>query len=143
MKKQRRHYAYLQYHSQEYVTAALADASRAFQGDLQKALILSIIGQAFLRTFLRSSRDPYNLGTDDYYITASRISDITYIPRETVRRKLNELFNDGLIKKDPMSRWTLTFDADGEAIARQRYKDVDDNNIARLSKLCHTIRAKI
>ena len=76
---------YFRYHLVEFITEHLIDLSQAFDGDLQQVLVLAIIGQVHVGQLLKPDN---NHGDAAQSISASRIADITCIPRQTVRRKL-------------------------------------------------------
>jgi hypothetical protein len=78
----------------------------AFDGDLDKMVILSMIGERTLTSeraagisynrFLDGQRGP----TSPRPINVQSISDCTGIPRETVRRKIAQLIEKGWVERD-------------------------------------------
>jgi predicted transcriptional regulator len=117
----------LRYHYVEFLTAHLADCCRVFGGDLQEMLVLAVMGQVHLRAGLDVGPDglvkprsiPGPIG-----ITASRIADVTGIPRQTVRRKLAKLESRGWIVPKPSGLWVIAL-RDGVAVARQGKDGLD------------------
>lgn len=111
----------LRYHYVEFLTEHLSDCCRVFGGDLQEMLVLAVMGQVHLRASLDVSPDglvkprtiPGPIG-----ITASRIADVTGIPRQTVRRKLSKLESRGWIVRKPSGLWVIAL-RDGVALARE------------------------
>jgi hypothetical protein len=79
---------------------------RAFDGDLDKMIILSIIGERTLTVeraagisyerFLEGLRGP----ASSKPINVQSISECTGIPRETVRRKIGQLIERGWVQRD-------------------------------------------
>ncbi len=127
-------YLMYQYHIVEFLTEHLADVSSAFGGDLQEMLVLAIIGQKHLRA---SMNEPAAETT----ISASRIADVTGIPRQTVRRKLKSLEARGWIAQTPDSAYRLVI-RDGTADARKDLNSLDQRSIERAARL-HVNLARI
>lgn len=136
-------YAPLQYRFVEFLVEHLTDVSREFGGDLQQAMLLAVIGQVYLHALLRSGRDfqDFSSGQGDGqivtpFITASRMADVTGIPRETVRRKLARLEQKGWIEQLPDGAWRLKIAATtGVAQAREGLEALDRRSIARIARL--------
>lgn len=99
-------------------------------------LVLAIIGQVALNA---RARDPKSDVDGGVSITASRISDVTGIPRETVRRKLRALEDKKWIVRQTDSSWRLAFEGD-QAPARRDLAELDQRGIARLAALLTTLR---
>lgn len=84
-------------------------------------LVFAVLGQVHMRALLDAQPDgtlvarpvPAPLG-----INASRIADITGIPRQTVRRKLEKLRTRGWVDCLPAGIWALSLH-DGTASARE------------------------
>ncbi len=131
------HYAPLQYQFVEFFAEHLADISRVFGGDLQQMLVLAILGQVLLRGYLTGAP---GLRIEDVAasITASRIADVTGIPRETVRRKLLALKEKEWVVQDG-SAWRLAT-RDGQAVAREALGDLDRRGMARIMKLAQALK---
>lgn len=90
----------LQYSLTQFFTEHLLDLSRVFEGDLQMMLILAVIGQSYLHGDER--------GRENSPISASRLADVTGIPRQTVRRKLVLLAQRGWVEQTELGAWILT-----------------------------------
>ncbi len=116
-----------QYHVVEFLTEHLADVSRQFGGDLQEMLVIAIIGQKHLRAAIDQTGA-------DAAISASRIADVTGIPRQTVRRKLKSLEARGWITQTPDAAYKLVI-RDGVSAARKQLDGVDRRSIERVARL--------
>ena len=124
-------YGQFQYHFVEFITAHLSDCSRVFGGDLQELLVLGIIGQALLSSYnSRSARDNH---MDYGAISASRIADVSGIPRETVRRKLRSLSERGWIVQTEDAQWKIRLE-NGVAVARKDLSELDKRGLTRMAK---------
>ena len=88
----RNNYLHFQYEFVEFFTEHLADLSKTFRGDLQLVLVLAVVGQLHLRGLMNDQRTAAG-------ISASRLADVTGVPRETVRRKLESLEKLGLVER--------------------------------------------
>jgi hypothetical protein len=130
-------YPRYQYAFVEFLTAHLTDIARAFDGDLQQALILAVIGQVRLRARKQADGAGETLPRpEDLAITASRLADVTGIPRETVRRKLSLLEARGWIAKRPDGAWYLVADTDGkDAPARRHFAELDVRTRRQVARL--------
>ena len=124
-------YGQFQYHFVEFIVAHLADCSRVFGGDLQEVLVLGIIGQVFLSSYNagRPAEDQIDYGG----ISASRLADVSGIPRETVRRKLRSLSKRGWIVQTEDAQWKLLFE-NGVAVARKDLSELDRRGLIRMVK---------
>jgi hypothetical protein len=125
-------YVRFQYTWVEFFVEHLSDVSRAFAGDLQECLLLAIVGQLALQARLAAGSevpDPVR----PKGITASRLADITGIPRETVRRKLVKLASRGWIERSG-SEWRLTTAPDLPP-ARRDLQGLDSRGIGRVAAL--------
>ncbi|NPV24636.1 hypothetical protein [Bradyrhizobium aeschynomenes] len=123
-----------QYHAFQYVfvdapTDHLADLSRFFKGDLSEMLVFAVIGQTYLHAMIEQAKLPDKRRGElvALGISASRLSDITCIPRQTVRRKLVALQRRGWIEQAADASWQLVI-VDGKSAAR---RDVQELDIAR------------
>jgi DNA-binding MarR family transcriptional regulator len=123
-------YARFQYAFTEFFINHLVDCSRTFDGDLQELLVLAIIGQVCLRSYL----DGVSVANQQDYraISASRIADVTGIPRETVRRKLRSLSDRGWITQSEDSSWKLTVE-NGVAAAQESLANLDQRGVKRMA----------
>lgn len=120
-------FAEAQYGFVEFFADHLAACSRAFAGDLQKMLILALVGQAYIAALRRSNGQEI-----DASINASRIADITAIPRQTVNRKLRAMARDGYIRRQPAG-WVLNVDA-GRSVAGQHLATLRASQIETVSR---------
>lgn len=121
----------LQYSLADFFTEHLLDVSRVFEGDLQMMLILAVIGQAYLHGEGR--------GRENSPISASRLSDVTGIPRQTVRRKLLLLAQRGWVEQTELGAWLLT-KAGRDPVARADLADVYSRGTDRLVALVKALR---
>ncbi|MGQ3355465.1 MAG: helix-turn-helix domain-containing protein [Phreatobacter sp.] len=125
-------YREYQYRFVEFLTEHLSDLSRAFGGDLQAMLVLAIVGQVRIASLAHAGADGDQ--EERGAITASRLADVTGIPRETVRRKLTFLAERGWIERTPGRSWRLVV-REEEAVARQDLSDLDQRAIHRIARL--------
>lgn len=130
-------YSRYQYAFVEFLTAHLTDIARAFDGDLQQPLILAIIGQVRLRARRHAEATGGVLPPPDALsITASRLADVTGIPRETVRRKLKLLEARGWIARRPDGAVFLAADASGDVVpARRHFAEQDERTRRQVARL--------
>jgi DNA-binding transcriptional ArsR family regulator len=131
-------YLTCQYRFVEFLVEHLADVSRAFSGDLQQAIVLAIVGQVRLRAVREATArgEPLSPRLQGDGTTASRIADVTSIPRETVRRKLEALRRKGWVEQDEDRLWRLEVDADGVGTpARRDLAAVDARALPRIARL--------
>lgn len=126
------HYPRYQYALVEFLVAHLADIARAFDGDLQQPLILAVIGQVRIRPRRQAEKagDP-SPPPSELAITASRLADVTGIPRETVRRKLKLLEARGWIARRPDGAFYLVADASGDDVPARRHFEEQDKRTRR------------
>ncbi|MFO1148108.1 MAG: hypothetical protein U1E62_06995 [Alsobacter sp.] len=127
----RAHYTKAQYHWVQFTTEWLSDCSRAFDGDLQMMLILAVVGQPHLA----SANAPQETGTEapQRSINASRIADVTGIPRETIRRKLDAMAKRGWVQQHPDASWSIAV-VDNETPARLDLRELEDAAIRKVSR---------
>ncbi len=67
-------------------------------------------------------------------MSALRLSDVTGVPRESVRRKLFRLQDRGWVTHDPVQGWRIAGDMEG-AQARLDLGDLDRRGLERLARL--------
>jgi DNA-binding MarR family transcriptional regulator len=126
-------YREYQYRFVEFFTEHLSDVSRSFGGDLQAMLVLAVVGQVRIATLtLPAPDDPED--EERGAISASRLADVTGIPRETVRRKLALLETRGWIERTSGKAWRLVI-RDEAAVARQDLSELDQRAIHRIARL--------
>src|SRR5690606_31048072 len=83
---------------------------------------------------IAAGKDPRLLPPERLSIAASRIADVTGIPRETVRRKLSALRSKGWIEQTPTSAWRLVVD-DQRVPARSDLNEINERSMIRISRL--------
>lgn len=129
-----------QYNMVEFITEHLADLSRVFRGDLQEMMVLAIIGQLLLRARKAELSHPEeaSLRRIETTITASRLADVTGIPRQTVRRKLKSLEARGWIERVGDASYQLAV-RNGDSPARRDLAEVDQRSIERAARLYHSL----
>ncbi len=130
-------YRAYQYRFVEFFVEHLSDVSRAFHGDLQAMIVLALVGQVQMRATraaVEAGIDPRAIPAERVSITASRIADVTRIPRETVRRKLGLLGDKGWVRRNPDGSWRPVVE-NGEAPARADLAEVDARAIERVARL--------
>jgi hypothetical protein len=125
-------YPDVQYVFVQFLSEHLADCSREFNGDMQQLLILAVIGQVFLADCMRVKGPP--LPEDTNGISASRLSDVCRIPRETVRRKLKLLEEKNWICQDGEQSWTIVHE-NGRSKARKGLDSLDRRAMLRLARM--------
>lgn len=130
----REEYRLLQYHFVQFITEHLSDVSRVFNGDLQEVLVLAIIGQVYMHADEQ--------GRENAPIAATRIAEVTNIPRQTVRRKLQSLERRGFIYQIESGGWQLVV-RDKEAVAREGLAELDRRGIERLIKLVTRLKSHV
>jgi len=132
-------YLLYQYCFVEFFLEHLGDASRIFKGDLQQAVVLALVGQVRLHALKRAvttGQDPAGLDPSDMRISASRLADVSGIPRQTVRRKLSLLEALGWVSQANEGGWYLTVDPEsGESPAKQDLDNVDRRARLRIARL--------
>lgn len=125
---------FLQYHFVEMLTEHLSECSKAFEGDLVEMLVLALIGQVQLKEFLDADK-PVNMNAlESEGLSSSRISDVTGLPRQTVRRKLIKMQEKGWIVQRSDHRWRLVFQ-DGRAVAEQALEGLFERGLDRIKRL--------
>jgi hypothetical protein len=125
-------YREYQYRFVEFFTEHLSDVSRSFGGDLQAMLVLAVVGQVRIASLAHAGGDGDQ--EERGAISASRLADVTGIPRETVRRKLTLLAKRGWIEQTLGRSWRLVV-REEEAVARHDLSDLDQRAIHRIARL--------
>lgn len=126
-----------QYRFVEFFIEHLSDVGRAFGGDLQQVLVLAVLGQAYLHAARSDAEQPAadrRPPQERASTSASRIADVTGIPRQTVRRKLAALGERGWILRNPDGLWRLAVE-DGVSAARRDLSDIDRRALMRVARL--------
>jgi hypothetical protein len=134
----REDYFKYQYRFVEFFAEHLSDVSRAFGGDLQQVMVLAILGQMRLRAkheaAARGAPPAEETGRDG--TTASRIADVTGIPRETVRRKLHVMRDKGWILRGEDGLWRIVAEpGSDETRVRRDLSEVDQRAMRRIAAL--------
>lgn len=124
-------YPAFQYVFVEFLVEHLTDLSRTFGGDLQQMLLLALIGQRRLRAIRACSGHGDGVAASQMSITASRLADVTGIPRETVRRKLALLRDRGWIEQAADGSWSILASADGLDVPARRDLAEQDLGVRR------------
>lgn len=114
-----RDYPAFQYAFVNFLVDHLTDLSRSYGGDFQQILILAIIGQRRLNV-VRGLPGPDRPHPETMAISASRLADVTGIPRETVRRKLALLERKGWVGQGEDGAWSLLADPEGQDLPVRR-----------------------
>lgn len=124
-------YLFYQYHAVEFVAGHICDLSKEFGGDLSEMLVMAIIGQMELHRRL-SHVEPEAVARPA--ISASRIADVSGIPRQTVRRKLSSLARRGWIEEADNASWRIRI-VDGASPAHKDLSAVDQRKMRRIAEL--------
>ena len=132
-------YPFMQYSYVQFFADHLRDLYRVFEADLQSALIVAIVGRMDVEASIRSSsaRDgtPPDAAVDTPRpINASRLAEVTGIPRETVRRKLETLAGRGWIERDADGVWHIKTEGPDMAPARRELADVEVRQMERVAR---------
>ena len=127
-----RNYAQVQDHYVQFLTEHLADCARTFSSDLTKVLVLAVLGQRHTEAQTAAHRD--KAAGQPSAMSASRIADVTGLPRETVRRKLDALSDLGWVAQGADRRWRIAA-VDGTSTLRHDLKDLDARGLQRLARL--------
>lgn len=131
-------YPEVQYHFVQFVSEHLADCARVFRGDMEKLLILAVLGQRFIEG-VRAERAERDNPEARIWMPALRLADVTGLPRETVRRKLRAMEADGWLRQEPGKGWTLAGDL-GRSVARDALEELDRRGLERLARLMTALR---
>jgi DNA-binding transcriptional ArsR family regulator len=130
-------YLDFQYCFVDFFVDHLGDLSRVFRGDLQQMMVLAVVGQARIRAV----RDAVEAGADmaqvekaPVGVSASRLADITGVPRQTVRRKLAALRDKGWVVQLADGSWSIS-GGDAAGSVRDSLAEVDRRAIARVARL--------
>ena len=133
-------YLVMQYHFVQFFAEHLADVSRVFEADLQSVLVLALVGQMEIEARIRSNfsgqgkMPPEALIGKAPRINASSIAEVSGIPRETVRRKLEGLARRGWVERDVNGLWHIKTDDSELTPAKRELIDIDRRGMERLCK---------
>jgi DNA-binding MarR family transcriptional regulator len=125
-------YPTVQYHLVQFFTEHAIDAMRTFGGDFDQVIILAVLGQSHINAFLAAQQDPNSPVRGA--ANATRIADVTGLPRETVRRKLAKLEARGWVHQNQAREWELSGPPD-DTVARRDLAALDARGLARLAHL--------
>ncbi|CAH0130310.1 helix-turn-helix domain-containing protein [Roseomonas sp. CECT 9278] len=117
---------------------------RRQMGDLDDALLLAAFGLGPVGQRARFARGQGRSrdarkgqdGPADAATNAQRLADLTGIPRETVRRKLEAFRRRGWVEQAEDRTWRLAFDGSGSALVAT---DLAEANAALLDRLARLI----
>lgn len=126
-----------QYVFVEFLIGHMVDAATVFDGDYQEMLVLAVLGQARLGAVRAAANSDFTVLDVDAAAestNASRIADITRIPRQTVRRKLASLMERGWIECDEAGAYRLV-SVGGHSSARRDLAELDRRAIHRVALL--------
>lgn len=130
-------FAAYQYAFIEFFLAHLTDLGRSFRGDFHLPVLLALVGQARIGAGVAArakGRDVSSISPEESGISASRIADVSGIPRETARRKLQKLKKSGWIDQLPSGSWYLIVDPDGKGNpARRDLAALDERSMMRVA----------
>jgi hypothetical protein len=128
-------YQTYQYAFVDFLVDHLTDLSRAYGGDFQQIMVLAIIGQKWLHA-IHDNVAASELGSGALAISASRLADVTGIPRETVRRKLALMQAKGWIRQGPDGAWSLAVDESTKDLPAYRdHSEIDMRARWRVARL--------
>ena len=125
---------FVQHQFVQMMTEHVVDCSRTFDGDLSEMLVLAVVGQAHMKNVLRDA-EPANtplVARDG--LPASRISDVTGLARETVRRKLQNMEQKGWVHQGDDRRWRLSIE-DGKSLANVALDGLFERGVGRAKRL--------
>ncbi len=140
-------YLVMQYHFVQFIAEHLADVSRVFEADLQSVLVLALVGQMEIEARIRSNfsgegkMPPEALVGKPPRINASSIAEVSGIPRETVRRKLEGLAQRGWVERDANGLWHIRTDNSELTPARRELFDIDRRGMERLCQFLGKMHA--
>jgi len=126
-------YIDVQYHFVQLLTEHLVDCLRAFGGDFDQVIILAVLGQTHLAAFRSANAEP-DKAAMAVWINATRIADVTGLPRQTVRRKLLTLAERGWVRQNEQRGWALVGSVNDSPVKRD-LADLNQRGLARLAKL--------
>lgn len=129
----------VQYEFVQLLTEHLADCWQVFDGDFGEMIVLAVLGQAYLSPLLREKDPAQVFSSRPRALSASRLSDVSRIPRQTVRRKLAQLKEKGWVVEDESACLSLAI-ADGRAPVRDALDDLHRRGYARAKRLAVALK---
>jgi hypothetical protein len=126
-------YADVQYHFVQFLADHLTDCRKTFGGDFDCVMVLAVLGQRFLGAYhdLAPGEIPDEARI---WMSALRISDVTGIPRESVRRKLAQLLAKGWVEHNRSQGWRLSGGRDNTSV-RNELRELDQRGMDRLVRM--------
>ena len=132
-------YAHFKHEFLELLFSVLVDERPIFWNDLDALLVYTAIS----RHYLRDERVGLPLEDDDFDQrrgqTATTIAASTKIPRETVRRKLQQLESRGLLEKGPRDEWRVAV-KDGQPVIRTEFSHEWQREMKRIVKFVAALK---
>lgn len=126
-------YSQVQYHYVQFLADHLTDCRKTLGGDFDDLMMMAVLGQRFLGA--RQAIAAGETGAEDrIWMSALRLSDVTGVPRESVRRKLIRLQARGWVTQNPVKGWCLAGSMD-RAAARDDLDPLDARGLERLARL--------
>ncbi len=125
----------------------LVEISRVLEADLETVVVLALVGQMELQARIRSSvglegeTPPNAMVGRPPRTNASCIAEVSGIPRETVRRKLERLARRGWVERHPSGSWRIKMDGPDSVPTRREFHDVDRRAMERLSRFLGQMHA--
>jgi DNA-binding transcriptional ArsR family regulator len=126
-----------QYCFVDFFVDHLSDLGRVFKGDLQQMMVLAVVGQAKIRAVraaVEAGMDPAQAARVQAGLSASRVADIIGVPRQTVRRKLALLRDQGWVLQHADDTWGIA-GGEGPGSVRASLAEVDLRAIGRIARL--------
>jgi hypothetical protein len=146
----RDNYFVFQYNFVQFFVEHLADVSRVFEADLQSVLVLAVVGQMALDARIKSNFHEHGelpenlLKGPSPRINALSIAEVTGIPRETVRRKLESLAERGWVARNSKGLWHIAVARQDMSPVQRQLIDLDRRAMERISRylgLMHAMAA--
>ena len=136
------HYSFIQFFIDH-----LLEVSHAFEADLQSVVVLAIVGQMEIEARIGPRLDGSDLDPSDAAIgrpprtAISSIAEISGIPRETVRRKVEALAQHGWIARDLNGFWHITLGGPDGAPIRRELIEIDRRQMERVCQFLGQMHA--
>lgn len=126
-------YQQVQYHYVQFLAEHLTDCRKSVGGDFDDLMMIAVLGQRLLGARLAVKAG--DSGAESrIWMSALRLSDVTGVPRESVRRKLFRLEARGWVTHDPDRGWKLAGSIT-RASARDDLGSLDERGLERLARL--------
>jgi hypothetical protein len=125
----------IHYHFTQLITEHLTDCWEVFDGDLTEMMVLAVIGQAQLGSLLNDLEPvALDLTSRTRAMSASRLADVTKIPRQTVRRKLIQMEKKGWLEQDTKGCWCVVI-KNGRPAVRDALIDINSRAFERAKRM--------